>query len=158
VLATIMEGADFVDEVSVEGRTGLREFAAGALGWAPWWLRVLYLGRSVFARLLRTAHPDVQPGTGGMRPEEIPFTPGRRIGFFTVIEGTEGRELLMEAKDSHVSAYLGILAEDRDSGVTRFRLVTVARCHGWTGHVYLAVIRPFHHAIVRGMARAGLAT
>ncbi|MFI6706336.1 DUF2867 domain-containing protein [Nonomuraea sp. NPDC050478] len=157
MLSTLMERADFVDEVAVEGGGGLRAFAAGALGWEPWWVRGLFRARSVFARLLRTAHPDVRPGSGGMRPEEIPFAPGRRIGFFTVIGGEEGRELVLEASDSHLAAFLAIVADDAGGGRTRFRMITVARCHGWTGRIYLTVIRPVHYVVVRGMARAGLA-
>lgn len=36
MLATLMDQADFMDEIDVGGRGGLRAFAAGALGWEPW--------------------------------------------------------------------------------------------------------------------------
>ncbi|MET9336459.1 DUF2867 domain-containing protein [Nonomuraea sp. NPDC003804] len=152
-LRALTDSGDFTDTLPVPARGNLREFVAGALGWEPGGLRLLYRMRGVFARMLRTAHPDVQPGSGGMRPEDIPFTPGRRIGFFRVVEGVEDRHLLLEASDSHLAAYLAIVSDGDD----RFRMVTVIRYLHWTGRLYFAVIRPFHWIVVRGMARAGSA-
>lgn len=86
-----------------------------------------------------------------MRPEDVPFAPGGRIGFFSVVEGVEDRHLLLEASDSHLAAYLAIVAD----GDGRYRMVTVVRYLHWTGRLYFAVIRPFHWLVVRGMARAG---
>ncbi|NRQ32543.1 DUF2867 domain-containing protein [Nonomuraea sp. NN258] len=151
-LRTLVDGADLVDVRTIDGQATLRAFAAGALGWAPWWLRGLYLARGVFARLLRTAHPDVRPGSDGMTAADIPFEPGRRIGFFRVVDAVEERYLLLSASDSHLAAHLALVAEPEN----RFRLVTVVKYLHWTGRLYFAVIRPFHAVVVRGMARAGI--
>ncbi|MGV9770481.1 alpha/beta fold hydrolase [Streptosporangium sp. NPDC003464] len=153
-LRSLLDDADFVDVQSVEGEVTLREFVAHSIGWEPGWLRALYLARRVFARLLRLAHRDVVPGSD-LAPAEIPFTPGRKIGFFTVVEGVEDRYLLLEATDSHLAAYLAILAETAGPGRRRFRMVTVVKHLHWTGPLYFAVIRPFHYMVVRGMGRAG---
>ncbi|MFI7638979.1 DUF2867 domain-containing protein [Nonomuraea sp. NPDC049400] len=150
-LRTLSDTGDFTDTLRVRASVGLRTFVAGALGWAPGWLRFLYWTRGLFARMLRTAHPVVRPGSGGMRPEDVPFTPGGRIGFFSVVEGVEDHHLLLEASDSHLAAYLAIVADGED----RYRMVTVIRYLHWTGRLYFLVIRPFHWLVVRGMARAG---
>ncbi|MFG3438425.1 DUF2867 domain-containing protein [Nonomuraea sp. NPDC047897] len=150
-LRSLIEAGDFTDTHIAHAGGTLRTFVAGSTGWSPGWLKFLYRVRSVFARLLRTAHPDVRPGSGGMGPDDVPFTPGRRIGFFTVVEGAEDRHLLLSASDSHLAAHLAIISD----GGGRFRLVTVVRYLHWTGRLYFAAIRPFHWLVVRGMARAG---
>ncbi|GAA4236403.1 hypothetical protein FHR32_003158 [Streptosporangium album] len=153
-LRPVLDGADHVDVHTVEGEVRLRKFVAGSTGWAPGWVRALYQVRRIFARLLRLAHADVKPGSH-LRPEEIPFTPGRRIGFFTVVDGEDDRFLLLEASDSHLASFLAIVAEKAGGGRNRFRMVTVVKHRHWTGPLYFAAIRPFHYLVIRGMARAG---
>ncbi|WP_218919788.1 DUF2867 domain-containing protein [Streptosporangium roseum] len=55
------------------------------------------------------------------------------------------------ATESHLTACLAVVAEPG-----RFHVVTVVKYHRWTGPVYFNAIRPFHHLVVLGMARAGV--
>ncbi|MBO2447526.1 DUF2867 domain-containing protein [Actinomadura barringtoniae] len=148
-LRPFLDGADHVDVKTVESTATLREFVAAAISWQPFWLKGLFAARAVFARLLRLNDPDV-PAGAKLRPQDIPFTPGGKVHFFTVTEGAEDRYLVMEAADSHLTGYLAVVA---DPGA--FRVATIVRYHRWTGPLYFNVIRPFHHLVVGRMASAG---
>jgi hypothetical protein len=148
-LRALLDGADHVDVKTVASTASLAEFVAAAMSWEPFWLKGLFAARSVFARPLRLNDPDVPP-TRRLRPQDIPFTPGGKVHFFTVTDAAEGRFLVMEAADNHLSGYLAIIA---DPG--RFRVATIVKYHRWTGPLYFNVIRPFHHLVVSGMASAG---
>jgi len=148
-LQGLLADADHVDVKTVESPAALPEFVAAAMSWQPFWMKGLFAARAVFARLLRLNDPDVPPASK-LRPEDIPFTPGGKVHFFTVTAGAEDRYLVMEAADSHLTGYLAVVA---DPG--RFRVATIVKYHRWTGPFYFNVIRPFHHLVVRGMAGAG---
>lgn len=152
-LSDLLEGADHVDVVTADAAVTLREFVARAVNWRPSWLAALYRVRSGFARLLRLDHPDIRLGPR-VRPEDLPFEPGGGVAFFTVVRAAEDRHIVFEGVDRHLTAYLAVLAEPLAGGRNRFRLVTIVRYHRAIGRLYFAVIRPFHHAIVHGMARA----
>lgn len=153
-LKPLLTGADHVDVKSTEADLTLREFVSGALGWQPGWIRMLFRARVVFARLLRLRNPRVPAGPP-LRPEEIPFSPGGKVRFFTVVGAAEDRYIVLEAADSHLTGYLAVVAEPLAHGRTRFHNITIVKYHRWTGPLYFNVIRPFHHLIVRSMANAG---
>ncbi|MBG0814446.1 DUF2867 domain-containing protein [Planomonospora sp. ID82291] len=150
-LRALTEDADHVDVKTVEGEVALREFLAGFISYEPGWIRLLYRVRAGFVRLLGMRQ-DEQPSTAGTRPEDIPFTPGEKLAFFTVAEAEEERYFVAGATESHLTAWVAVVAEPG-----RFHVVTVVKYHRWTGPVYFNVIRPFHHLVVAGMARAGVA-
>ncbi|GAA2844467.1 DUF2867 domain-containing protein [Streptosporangium fragile] len=149
-LRALTQGADHVDVKTVRGDLTLGEFLAGLVGWEPGWIRFLYRVRGVFVRLLGMRQKDM-PSAAGIRPEDISFTPGDKLAFFTVVEGEEDRYLVAGATESHLTAYLAVVAEPG-----RFHVVTIVKYHRWTGPVYFNVIRPFHHLVVLSMARAAV--
>lgn len=163
-LTSLLAGADHVDVKTVVAETSLREFVCSALSWQPGWMRMLFQARAVLARLFGLRHLSGPVGPPLM-PDEIPFAPGGKIAFFTVTGGAEGRYLILEASDTHLSGYLAIIAEPLAASVpgvrpvvnarNRFRVVTIVRYHRWTGPVYFTIIRPFHHLVVRSMVNAG---
>lgn len=153
-LAALLDGADHVDVKTTEAGVTLREFAAGALGWQPGWMRVLFRARGVLARLLRLRHSDL-PAAPRVRPEEIPFSPGGTVWFCTVAAAAEHRYLVLEAADTHLTAYLALVADAAGAGRSRFHAITIVRYHRWTGPLYFNLIRPFHHLVVRSMVEAG---
>ncbi|GIH93074.1 DUF2867 domain-containing protein [Planobispora siamensis] len=148
-LRALTEDADHVDVKTVEGDVSLREFLAGFISYEPGWMRLLYRIRAGFVRLLGMRQGEL-PSARGTRPEEIPFTPGGKLAFFTVTEAEEDRYFVAGATESHLTAWLAVVAEPG-----RFRVVTIVKYHRWTGPVYFNVIRPFHHLVVTRMARAG---
>ena len=149
-LRALAEGADHVDVKTVEGELTLREFLHGFISWEPGWVRSLYRVRALFVRLLGMRQ-DGMPSASKIRPEDVSFTPGDRLSFFTVTDAEEDRYFVASAAESHLTAYLAVVAEPG-----RFHVVTIVRYHRWTGPVYFNVIRPFHHLVVRGMARAAV--
>lgn len=150
----LLDGASHVDTKTVRTTAPLREFVAGALNWQPAWLRLLWRARSVFAVALRLRETRV-PGNVTLRPEDISFTPGARVVFFTVTAAAEDRYLVLEASDNHLSGYLAVVAEPSKN---LMHAITVVRHRNWTGRLYWAVVAPFHHAVVRGMLNAGAAS
>ena len=152
-LSSLLTGTDHVDVKTTEADATLREFVSAAIAWQPGWMRALFRARTVFARMLRLRHPDIPAGPH-LRPEEIPFTPGGKVGFFTVAEAAEDRYIVLEAGDTHLTGYLAIVAEPVPVGRNRFSVATIVKYHRWTGPLYFNVIRPFHHMVVRSMVNA----
>lgn len=153
-LADLLAGAGHVDVKTVDSDRSLRQLVAAAIDWWPSWLRGLFRARVVLARLLRPRLPVV-PRAPRLRPDELPFASGGKVGFFTVAAAIEDRFLLLAAADSHLTGYLAFVAEPAAGGRRRFRLVTVVVYHRWTGPLYFNLIRPFHHLVVWRLARAG---
>ncbi|MFF4415878.1 DUF2867 domain-containing protein [Streptosporangium sp. NPDC001559] len=149
-LRALAEGADHLDVKTVEGDLSLVEFLKGMLVWRPWWLRALYMVRGGFVRLLGMRQ-EGNPASGRVPVEEIPLVPGARASFFTVVEADPDRYVAAVVAESHLTAHLVVVAEPG-----RFHVATVVHYNRWTGPVYFTVIRPFHHLVVRAMARAGV--
>ncbi len=149
------EDADWIDHkvVGAEARS-LREFLAGFLSHYPWWVKALYGVRAVFVRLLGMRQPGA-PAPLYLTPETVPFAPGSWATIFRVDAATEDDHWIGSATDRHLTARVAIVLEPVGQGA-RFHVVTLVHHHRWTGPVYLAVIRPFHHLVVDSMIRAGL--
>ncbi|REE99133.1 DUF2867 domain-containing protein [Thermomonospora umbrina] len=151
-LRSILRDADHVDVKTATADGTLRQFAAGALDMRPAWLTGLFKVRDAAARVLRldpAGRLDQR-----LTPENLPFTPGAKVHFFTVTEAVEDRYLLLETADRHLTAHLAIVAAS-DGDPTRFDLISVVRYHRRLGSLYFNLIRPFHLLVVGGMARAG---
>ncbi|MFC5034881.1 MULTISPECIES: DUF2867 domain-containing protein [Streptomyces] len=153
-LASLLADADHVDVKAAECESTLRGFLAAAMGRRPAWMRTLFRGRAVVARLLRLRESGVPAGVP-LRPEDISFTPGDKVAFFTVSAAAEDRFIVLESADTHLIGYLAVLAGPSAGGRTRFEVVTIVRYRRWTGPLYFNLIRPFHHLVVRSMTNAG---
>jgi hypothetical protein len=153
-LAPLLDGAGHVDVKSIEGEVELREFIAGMISYQPAWIRSLYAARWLVVRLLGMRQDGLAPSMT-MSAEDVPMTPGAAATFFTVTMAGEDRHWIAEATESHLTAYLGVVAEPL-AGRRRFHVVTIVRYRRWTGPVYFNLIRPFHHLVVRQMMRAGV--
>lgn len=153
-LTSLLSGADHIDVKTAESDASLREFVAGTLSWEPGWVRTLIRARSVLARLLRLRNPDIPLGES-LRPEDISFTPGDKIGFSPVVAAAEGRYIVVGGTDTHLTVSLAILTAPSADGPAWFEVVTVVKYHRWTGPLYFNIIRPFHHLVVTGMTNAG---
>jgi hypothetical protein len=150
-LAAVLDGADYIEFKEIESENSLREFVAGVFGWSPAWLKALFGVRYVLAKALRLETAAV-PRTGRLRPGDIGFEPGDHVAFFTVHSGDPERYLIVGADDSHLTGYLTVEAVPRG-----FRLGTIVHFHNRVGPAYFALIKPFHHLVIRGMLKAGAA-
>ncbi|HWL87614.1 MAG TPA: DUF2867 domain-containing protein [Polyangiaceae bacterium] len=153
-LQTRLAGADHVDEKIVEGAVTLREFVSGAMASEPGWVKFLFRVRGWLARVMGLEHPESM--TASIRPEDIPFVRGGKVGFFTVAYAEEDRCIVLEATDTHLTGYLAVIAEPAADGRRRFRAVTIVKYHRWTGPLYFNLIRPFHHLVVHSMIHAAV--
>lgn len=151
-LAALAAQADRLHVISVHSTRTLREFVAAALSYMPGWMRALYRVRWVFVRLLGTVQDGI-PREENIAPGDISFREGDPGGFFTVVAAREGRYWAGEARDAMISGYLAVVAEASPDGGHLYHLVTMARYRCWTGRIYFNVINPFHHMVVRAMAR-----
>jgi hypothetical protein len=153
-LTPLLQGADHVDVKIVEGAITLRAFLAGLAGYQPGWVTALFGGRRVFVRLLGMRQPGM-PRAARLRPEQVPMQPGAKFLFFTVRLAREDRYWAAEIDDTHLRAALVVVVAPLPDGRNRFYVVTIVHYQHWTGPLYFNVIRPFHHLVVGGMARAG---
>ncbi|HKN51116.1 MAG TPA: DUF2867 domain-containing protein [Amycolatopsis sp.] len=134
----------------------LREFVAGALGWSPGWLKILFGARYLLARALRLDTAGI-PRSPRVRAEDVGFAPGDRLSFFTVRAGDEDRYLVLGVDDNHLNAHLTVVAEPISGTRKRFQLGTIVHYKRRAGRFYFALIKPCHHLVIRGMLHAGVA-
>jgi hypothetical protein len=154
--AALWENADHIDVKSVIGSVDLRTFLANMLSYQPDWVAALYRVRAVFVRFLGM-HQRGLARRKSLTPETIPMQAGQRAIFFTVRMAKEEHYWIAEAKDTHLSAIIGVVVEPLpEQEQKRFHVVTIVYYNNWAGPVYFNVIRPFHHLVVRGMTTAGV--
>jgi len=115
----------------------------------------LYALRAVFVCFLGMRQEKRGFGTL-LTPETVPMQVGKPATIFTVHSAEEGRYWFADSSEKHLKATLGVVLEPLADQQKRFYVVTVVHYHNWTGPVYLQVIKPFHHLVVIGMARAGV--
>ncbi|WP_300156927.1 DUF2867 domain-containing protein [Solidesulfovibrio sp.] len=151
-VAGVVADADHVDVHRVRGQAGLRQFVAAMFGDRPTWLRALYRLRGLLARLLGLRH-GAAAGPESMKPEDVPMTPGGKLGFFTVLAAEPDAYWAAGATDRHLRAVLAVLAVPEPDGRVVYDVVTVVVYKHWTGPVYFNLIRPFHHLVVWRMAK-----
>ncbi len=156
-ITALLKGADHADVKIVEGDVTMRQFIASMLSYYPWWIVCLYYVRAALVRLLgmrQPARPDELPQ---LKPEDISMTPGDHATFFIVRLARQEEYWVAETpEDKHLQAYFGIIVEPVKDNLNRFHIVTIVHYKHWTGPVYFNTIRPFHHLVVRRMARAGV--
>jgi hypothetical protein len=155
-LLPLFEKADHMDVKTVTGRKTLREFLSGGFSYQPGWVTFLYGVRGVFVRFLGMKQGGI-PRMKRIPPEQIPMQAGQHVAFFKVTKAKVDSYWWSEVDDTHLKAGILVVEEQLENGQKRFNLITLVYYHKWTGPVYFNVIRPFHHLVVNGMARAGVA-
>ncbi|NEA34432.1 DUF2867 domain-containing protein [Streptomyces sp. SID13031] len=155
-LTDLLPTADVIDVKTATGPVTLREFAAGALSQDSTAGRFLFALRVPVAKLLRLQMAGMPPRTR-LTPEDVSFTPGDHLSFFTVDRGEDEHYLLLKVTDNHLRGYLAIIVDD--SGPVRaFKVVTLVFYLRPAGRFYYNLIRPFHHLVIHAMCRSALRT
>ncbi len=154
-IASVLEGADHIDVKTVQGQVTLREFLAAMFNYQPGWVTILYGVRAVFVRFLGMKQKGI-PRPPKLKSEDVGMIPGTKAAFFTVKMAQEDSYYVAEISESHLKAALGVVMEPLPNNLNRFHVITIVHYNRWTGPVYFNVIRPFHHLVVGGMARAGV--
>lgn len=148
------QNAHHIDVKTFTGDCNLREFIAGMFSYYPAWIKMLYRIRWGFVRVLGMKQEGI-PQMPTLSPEDVSFTKGEKQAFFTVHDAQEDAYWIAGASESHLTAYLGVIA-DPTTTAKQFHVVTIVHHHRWTGRVYFNVIRPFHHVVVHQMGQAGV--
>ena len=148
-ISELLAGADHIDVKSKRSRVALREFVAAMMAYEPSWVRWLYRLRKQLVRLIGLRQTGI-PSAPRWTPAEVPMRAGQRASFFTVRKAVEGVLWAVDVEERHLRAQLCVLAEGE-----QYRVVTIVHYKHWTGRLYFNVIRPVHHFVVSGMARAG---
>ena len=140
--------ADLLDSYAIDlpaGHGDAPHLAKAMLGGSPRWLKgLLAIRDAVMARfgVKTTAQLRRDAGASG------------RIGFFPVVSSTSG-EIVLGENDRHLDFRLSVRIERGDGALDRLVATTAVHCHNRLGRVYLRVITPFHHLVVRSLlARA----
>ena len=150
--------ADIIDIKAFQGNTTLRQFIASMLSYYPWWIVQLYRIRKLLVGILGLTKHEAPHELPNLRPEDVSFTPGENVTFFTVKSAKEDLLWMSETPDDkHLKAYFGVIREPLNNSVNRFHVITTVFYKHWTGPVYFNLIRPFHHFVVSRMAKHGLA-
>ncbi|SHJ61629.1 Protein of unknown function [Hymenobacter daecheongensis DSM 21074] len=120
------------------------------LGQGPNWVRRLLRLRDWLVRPLGLATFPTQAAPA----PEPPLVAGGQLGPFRVFS-VEPQEVVLGQDDHHldfrVSVWVPAGAEPR-----RAVLSTAVRFHNRLGRVYFALIRPFHHLVVKALLRHAL--
>lgn len=143
VLAPLYPDADLLDAfaapLSAGATNDLDRLAHAVLARPAWWMKALMGMRDAAMAPL---------GVKTSRAIARERNAGDRIGFFPV-QGRTSRELIVGEDDRHLDFRAAILLQDGADGARTLTMITVVHCHNRLGRYYLAVIAPFHRAIVR---------
>jgi hypothetical protein len=153
----LLNGSDYVDVKTVEGKTTLRQFIASMLSYYPWWVLWLYRIRGVLVKILGLYKQEAPESLPLLHPEDVSFVVGESATFSTVRLAKEDHYWVGETpEDKHLRAYFGVFVEPLEGNRKQFHVVTVVHYKHWTGPVYFNLIRPFHHLVVGRMMQAGV--
>jgi hypothetical protein len=149
MLEPLYAGADLTDAYSIalpaEATGDIERLTRAVLGRPAGWARALM-------RIRDTAMAPLGVKTSAAIERE---RPGERIDFFPVLDRSP-RELVLGEDDQHLDFRTSTLIRGASRGEGReLVVITVVHCHNLLGRTYLAVIKPFHRAIVKSyLARA----
>ncbi|MBA70773.1 MAG: hypothetical protein CML30_18050 [Rhizobiales bacterium] len=141
-----LPGADWADryEVVVPCAKMSAETAARRLFTRmPRWARQLLALRNVLVAPL---------GLKGASEENGPAPGDRRIGIFPIVSN-KADEIVLGFDDRHLDFRVVVDTSSPEEETTRVGLQTVIRRHNFAGRAYLALIMPFHKAIVSASLR-----
>jgi hypothetical protein len=156
-LQVILKDADYVGVKTVEGDVTLQEFLTGMFAYRPGLIRFLYRVRSGLVWLLGIRQQPL-PEMDEWIPREVPMLSCGNIWFFSVSLAREERYWIgCCPEESHLTAFVGVVAEPLDDIRKRFHVVTIVHYKHWTGRLYFLLIRPFNWFFVNRLAQAGLA-
>jgi len=141
--AALLAGAQFIDAfaIDVEGR-GLdaRSAATAMMGRSPRWIEGLLRLRNLLVApfgLKTSGHSET--------------IPRETIGIFPILTETSDR-LVAGFNDKHLD-FRVVVDVATSSATQQVTATTLVKTHNRLGHLYLAIILPFHRLIVPAMLR-----
>jgi len=145
VLAPLYVGADLLDAYAIHLPTG-------ASGDPEVLARVAFERQAVWIRALTWVRDRVMATTGIKSSRAIGAAAATRglpvIGYFPVLSKSAG-EMVIGGDDRHLDFRVAVFVRTDSQGERELVVLTVVHCHNRLGRAYLAVIAPFHRAILR---------
>lgn len=143
---SLLPGADFGDAYRIavsDQELDPVEAAKRAVYGAPRWINALLRLRTILVKPF-----GLKPGMNPSRERAGPAN----IGMFPVLDVKPGH-LVMGMNDKHLDFRLLIEVEDSGIGQQLVTASTAVKTHNLLGRVYLALVKPFHRAIVPAMLK-----
>jgi hypothetical protein len=144
VLAPLYVGADLLDAFAIHLPAGasddLEVLARALFERQAWWIRALTWVRDA---VMATVGVKSSRAIGAAASARGPV-----IGYFPLLSKSAG-ELVVGEDDRHLDFRVANLLRTGAAGGRELVVVTVVHCHNRLGRTYLAVIAPFHRAILR---------
>jgi hypothetical protein len=145
VLAPLYAGADLLDAFAIH-------LPAGASNDPEVLARVAFERQAAWIRALTWVRDTVMAAVGVKSSRAIGAAAATRglqvIGYFPVLSKSAG-EMVLGGDDRHLDFRVAVLVRTDAQGGRELVVVTVVHCHNRLGRTYLAVIAPFHRAILR---------
>jgi hypothetical protein len=145
VLAPLYAGADLLDAYAIH-------LPAGASDDPEVLARVAFERQAPWIRALTCVRDTVMATVGVKSSHEIGAAAAARgqqvIGYFPVLSRSAG-EMVVGGDDRHLDFRVAVLVRADAQGGQELVVATVVHCHNQLGRLYLAVIAPFHRAILR---------
>ena len=158
-----LPGAHFFDAYEVAdshpSRTALQAWL-DVVARTPRWTQQLMTLRNKLVRLvglkdLGQLHDGYPPASGRSSREASSYRVGDRVGIF-LIRHLSDTEVVMGQDDKHLDVKVSLTkrhGRPETAGQPTMVLSTVVHIHNTLGHVYMAVVTPFHRRIARAMVQ-----
>ena len=162
LLNNYRKASDYLDvfAVSVERRPDLqlcdiRDLATRVLtADLPWASRLMRFRDKIARPFGLKTGVDLASEVSGKEASQLEV--GDRIGFFRIFE-ISGNEIILGEDDWHQDFRISILRQEDEEGM-KVLAATCCRRHNIAGHLYLALILPFHKRIVSSFLDQAVAT
>lgn len=142
VVAGWYENASLLDSYSTDlsssKQYSMRVLATRTVGDPPAWIKALVAVRDAMVT------PFGVKTSGDVRASR---TDNERVDFFPV-QWESNDEIVLGEDDRHLDFRLSLLRRNSPTG-TQLIATTVVHSHNAFGLIYLNVIRPFHHLVIR---------
>lgn len=154
-----LPGADFFDAYTVadpQPSTSALQTWLEVVARTPRWTEQLLALRNTLVRLVGLKgvgqlRDMYRPASGACPADARSYRVGDQVGIF-VIRHLSETEVVMGQDDKHLDVQVALTKHHGEgSAPAAVVLTTVVHIHNTLGHVYMAVITPFHRRIVRVM-------
>jgi len=143
-IKTALPRIDFSDSFSTTNHTDdLGTISNSIFGTVPKWIEFLLKIRNAIVKLF---------GLKTEKPEDFNtnFRVGGYIGFFKIYS-IEDCEIILGADDKHLNFRVSIYNSKEEQ--FNIKVTTLVEYNNRFGRIYMAVVKPFHHVIVKIMVK-----
>lgn len=143
-IKTALPKIDFTDTFSTTNHEdNLGRIASLVFATMPKWVQVLMKTRNTIVRIfgLKTEKPA---------DFHADFKVGGYIGFFQIFS-IESKEIMLGADDKHLNFRVSIYNSDEEQ--FNIKMSTLVQYNNLFGRVYMTIIKPFHHIVVKIMVK-----